>query len=490
MRPSLIASFFAALAASCVAPRLAHACAWAFPVGDGPASLAPLSNGHPVGGGNLPHLGVHLGADYWSGGGCTDFGETVYAAADGVVVEVVDGLGSYLDVVVIEHQDPAVGTVYTMYGHIARNPEITEGVSVDVRQPIGEIDDVLAYFSPCHLHFEILSAEAYGQGPFCNGCAGAGYSVSPGYDQGVGVTNGQESSGDAWIEVNDAIAGNRWYETDAFIQARLDATCGSCGDGACDIGETFETCAADCDPCGTLPPLGGVVDDTDACFFLGGDPQWWHDADVGHGGSHRFTHTTDSALIDNFGIWTLAFADAGSYQVEVYVEPGAADSVQARYAIEHAGGVAEPVVSQAAGGWLDLGTFEMAAETAYTVRLDDNTGEPFSGMTRLAFDAVRATRLDPPMGSTGGDDGSPTTSSGDDGPATSNADTTGADADADAGGDVETTDDTATSGSEGGDPPEFGQPGASLPSGCRTNQPPTWPAALILLTLLTRRRDP
>jgi hypothetical protein len=225
-------------------PSAAAACPWGFPVGEQADSPAPLADNHPVGGMNLPEYGTHLGGDYWSGGGCTDLGQPVYAVADGVVVEIVDDIGSYLDVVVIEHDDPDAGLVYSMYGHIARDPALVEGQAVALRQPIGTIADVLAYFSPCHLHFELLTEVAFDEGPFCNGCEAAGYHVSPGYDRQVGVEAGFGPGGDAWLEVVDAIDGNAWYLTDAFITARLDARCASCGDGVCD---PEEACPSDCD---------------------------------------------------------------------------------------------------------------------------------------------------------------------------------------------------------------------------------------------------
>ena len=465
------------------APSIAHACGWAYPVGDGPSSPAPLSDNHPVGGMNLPAYGLHLGGDYWSGGGCTDLGQTVYAAADGVVVEVVDSLGSYLDVVVIEHEDPAAGTVYTMYGHIARNPEITEGTPVDRRQPIGQIADVLAYFSPCHLHFEILSQEGYDQGPFCNGCANAGYHVSPGYDQQAGVSMGQDPSGDAWIEVNDGVSANRWYYTDAFIDARLDQSCGECGDDSCDAGESFENCPQDCEPCGWIGPLGGQVDDADACFGLGGDPQWWYEGQQGEGGSHHFTHTTDSDQIDNYGIWTFAYQASGTYQLEVFVPPGAADSQQARYLVTRPGGTDEVVLDQSAGGWLTLGTWTFEGDTAYTVRLDDNTGEPFANMTRLVFDAVRTTRLDPPAGSTGdaGETSGPSDDTGADPSSGTPSSASGAASDSG-------TDPSGAAGSSG---PSGGAAlpggGSSSGSGCSTHgSAPTW--MLLPLAVVFRRR--
>jgi hypothetical protein len=386
-------------------PRVAWgACAWAYPVGNAPSSPAPLANNHPVGGMNLPAYGAHLGGDYWSGGGCADYGQTVYAVADGEIAEIVDGLGSYLDVVVIRHEDPEAGTVYSMYGHIAREAGLAEGQPVDYRQPIGIIDDVLAYFSPCHLHFEILSPEAYEQGPFCNGCAGAGYNVSPGYDQQAGVTAGADPGGDTWLEVNDAIAGNRWYHTNQFIDARLDATCGRCGDGTCDAGEDYDDCPADCPPCALIPPEGGTVDESGPCFQSGGSPEYWYEeSGVGFQGTLAWTHATDSAMIDNYGVWTLAFAEAGQYRLEAYVEPGHADTQMAGYQVTHAAGTDAAVVSQAgASGWVLVGEYGFAAGGGQSVRLDDNTGEPFASMTRIVFDGLRLTRLDPGSGSEGG----------------------------------------------------------------------------------------
>lgn len=471
-------------------PRNADACAWAYPIGDAPNSPSPLSNNHPVGGMNLPNLGTHLGADYWSGGGCTDFGQTVYAVADGVVVEVVDGLGSYLDVVVIQHEDPQVGTVYSMYGHISREAGLAPGQVVDYRQPIGFIDDVLAHFSPCHLHFELLSEVAYSQGPFCNGCEGLGYNVSPGYDQQLGVTLGTEPSGDTWLEVNDGIANNRWYHADAFIDARLDASCGECGDGACDLGETYESCAVDCDPCALLPAEGGTLDDAGPCFDAFGPDKYWNvETELGFEGSVRWTHTTDSRLIDNYGVWSMHFAESGSYRLEVFVPEGSADSMQARYEVTHARGSDTAVVDQTAGDWLLLGEYDFAAGAQHTVRLNDNTGEPFADLTRLAFDGVRLTRLDIPeaTGTSVGDSGSSGAASDTSGGASS--DSAGADGAQTGAPSMTTTTDAGGTGS--GALPTGASPQTS--GGCSVPDRPETPwgldlALLGFLGVLGRRR--
>ncbi|MEM7154700.1 MAG: peptidoglycan DD-metalloendopeptidase family protein [Myxococcota bacterium] len=485
--PRWVVTLAATLLATALPSTSAEACPWAYPIGDSAVSPAPLFNGHPVGGGNLPNLGVHLGADYWSGGGCTDLGQTVYAVADGEIVEIVDGLGSYLDVVVIRHEDASAGTVYSMYGHISREAGLAEGQLVDYRQPIGFIDDVLAYFSPCHLHFEILNEQAYQQGPFCNGCAAAGFHVSPGYDQQAGVVAGMDPSGDTWLDVDDGIADNRWYHTDAFIDARLDATCGECGDGICEGNETYDECPADCPPCALIPPEGGTLDETGACFFAGGDPTYWNvDNDTGFESSLRWTHTTDSTIVDNYGIWSLAFAEAGQYRLEAWIEPGSADTELASYQVRHAGAMDTVVVDQSAGdGWVTLAEYEFAAEGDQWIRLDDNTGEAFSTMTRIVFDGIRLTRLDPtPGGSESGEPPPATTSSG------SGADESGAPA---------TTDDATDEG--GSNATDTGSPGGGGPAlpgaresedfGCTCHEnrsaPPWW--ALLLLPAFRRRRS-
>lgn len=259
-------------------PAVAQAeCGWNFPVGSEPTvSPAPLYDGHPVKGGNfLDSYGWHLGGDYWSGGGCTDLGEPVYAVADGEIVEIVDALGSYLDVVVIRHDVPELGNIYSMYGHLAREGGLSEGDLVTAGQPIGTIADVTQYFTPCHVHFEILSEAAFEQGPFCNGCAGVGYHVSPGYDLMAGVTDGQESTGDLYIEINDAIEGNRWYYTDEFIEARLGQDCSECGNAICEPDEDPITCPVDCDPGGeTGTTTGDTGWDSDSDSSSGGGTGW------------------------------------------------------------------------------------------------------------------------------------------------------------------------------------------------------------------------
>ncbi len=393
------------LLAGCVAfaaifvPRgaRAEACRFGYPVGPDPNDPTPFYDGHPVKGTNLyDQFGYHLGGDYWSGFGCTDLGAPVYAVADGTIVEIVDNLGSYLDVLVIRHDVPNVGNVYSMYGHIARDDGLSEGQAVSFRQQIGVIDDVTAYFTPCHVHFELLNETAYQQGPFCTGCENAGFHVSPGYDKKQGVTDGANQAGDPYIEVNDAIDGNWWYYTDEFIDARLDAVCEVCGNGTCEGAETPASCPQDCPVCPAIPPGGATLDEAGPCFEAFGTPQYWTvEQGVGYQGALRYTYTTDAPAVDNYGVWNLTFDQAGSYRLRIYSEPGYGMSTMAAYQVTHAGTTDVVVVDQTQGPMIDLGVFDFASGGGQAVRLDDNTGEPYADMVRIVYDALFVEPLDP-----------------------------------------------------------------------------------------------
>ncbi len=191
-----------------------------------------------------------------------------------------------------------------------------------------------------------------------------------------------------------------------------------CGDGICNGDETPETCPEDCPACEALPPEGGTVDETDICFEHGGNSAYWYTAYAGYGGTLAWTHTTDSSDVDNYGIWNLNLEQAGSYLVEVYIDTSYAQSQQASYQIAHADGLLQVVLDQSAhNGWSELGSFDFDAGEDQFVRLDDNTGEPYSGLTQIVFDALRLTRLDGPGDSGGfdtGDSGAPG-DTGDDG---------------------------------------------------------------------------
>jgi len=164
--------------------------------------------------------------------------------------------------------------------------------------------------------------------------------------------------------------------------------------------------------CGVIDAAGGEIDDGDPCFVAGGPSQFLRTvADAGEGGDLVWTHTTDSAQEANNATWTLSFAEAGKYKVEVYTAASYAQSKQAKYTVAASGATQDVVIDQTAvDGWQSLGEFDFAMGGMQSVHLGDNTGEATSLNIQLVFDAVRLTRVDD-----GGGDGSGSGSGSDNG---------------------------------------------------------------------------
>jgi hypothetical protein len=189
----------------------------------------------------------------------------------------------------------------------------------------------------------------------------------------------------------------------ADLMALTVAGGGECGDGTCDPGENPDSCPDDCPPCLLIPPEGAVLDELGACFYPGGDPGFWREESSGWQEHHLWTVATAAADPANYGIWELHFEQAGSYELEVYIEPGASASVQSAYQISHAGLSSLHTIDQSSvDGWISLGVYSFADEGSQSVRLDDNTGEDWELDRALVFDAIR---LSPLGGGDGGESG-------------------------------------------------------------------------------------
>lgn len=218
---------------------------------------------------------------------------------------------------------------------------------------------------------------------YYNGCTPSGCGV---FDQRY------ESYGSATLMVLDEMGADFWA----------------------DIGELPEPPV-----CQPVPAEGRVIEETDDCYEDGGPAQYLRTAEDGSAGRLRWTDTTDSDRVDNFAIWHLNFAVEGDYRVEVYTDADWGFSRQARYLLTHAGELSEVVIDQrAVDGFQPLGVFHFAAGAGQELRLNDNTGEPWSAEapTHLVFDAVRLTPADaeeppveePPIGQEGeGEDDEP-----------------------------------------------------------------------------------
>jgi lysozyme len=156
--------------------------------------------------------------------------------------------------------------------------------------------------------------------------------------------------------------------------------------------------------CDIIPSTGDTIDEEDGCVTLGGAPQFLHsESGAGFNSSLVWTGATSSANESNFAQWNLNFAQGGTYKVEVYTDPAFARSTKAKYQIRHNGFTDNVLVNQtSANGFRNLGNFQFAAGANQFIHLGDNTGEASSLGVKLAFDAVRVTRVDTlPCGTVG-----------------------------------------------------------------------------------------
>lgn len=158
--------------------------------------------------------------------------------------------------------------------------------------------------------------------------------------------------------------------------------------------------------CGTIAAGGGTIDNGADCLRLFGNSEFWRDEPVGAGGSLVWTNATDFPDPGNYATWQLWFDEAGEYQIEVYIEGSIAESMQAAYVVDHAGGTDTVVVDQSsASGWVSLGTFGFETGARYDLRLDDNTGESVDAQRAIVVDALRVTATGVGAESDDGSDG-------------------------------------------------------------------------------------
>jgi len=113
-----------------------------------------------------------------------------------------------------------------------------------------------------------------------------------------------------------------------------------------------------------------------------------------------YTYTIDTPEPQCYGRWLLNADTAGNYRIEVHLTDLGEMSRQARYRVFHDGVENSVVVDQeGVNGWVEVGVFAFASDGEQWLRLDDNTGEPFTNLngTRLAFDAIRVTSTTDPV---------------------------------------------------------------------------------------------
>lgn len=162
--------------------------------------------------------------------------------------------------------------------------------------------------------------------------------------------------------------------------------------------------------CAALGPQGGVIDELDPCFEAFGSSTYWRtETGVGNGGSLLWTNAWSSTTPGNWGRWNLDLAEAGDYEVEVYLTDPFAVYAATRYVVRHGGVDSTVIVDQAAesagtgGAWVSLGAFPFAAGADQSVAVFDNYAGTVASQQHIVVDAMRITRLGvtpppPPMG--------------------------------------------------------------------------------------------
>jgi MYXO-CTERM domain-containing protein len=154
--------------------------------------------------------------------------------------------------------------------------------------------------------------------------------------------------------------------------------------------------------CESIPEVGAIIEETDACFRAFGDAKYWRlVSDAGHGDSLLWTNAWENAEPGNWARWNLDFDVAGAYTVEVYIDPTWGVYQTTEYSVKHGANEALVTVDQAAkSGWVSLGDFDFAQGPEQHVSVYDNVLGAVADDQHIAVDAIRLTPVggEPPTG--------------------------------------------------------------------------------------------
>lgn len=136
-----------------------------------------------------------------------------------------------------------------------------------------------------------------------------------------------------------------------------------------------------------------IVDDDSACFVSGcSDVTRWEQASLEDGVEVSWVSAVSADTAYCFGRWRLSFAEAGSYELDVYIPDGLAWVDMATYEIVHQGQSEIVSVSQSGEkGWVNLGTFDFGAGSFQYVELSNlsASGESVAPTPGVVFDKIR-----------------------------------------------------------------------------------------------------
>lgn len=156
--------------------------------------------------------------------------------------------------------------------------------------------------------------------------------------------------------------------------------------------------------CVPLGPAGGVIDDLDPCFRAYGSSAYWrHEVGVGHGGSLIWTNAYTSTTPGNWARWDVALAEAGDYEVDVFLSEPFAVFESTRYVVRASGVDHTLVVDQAsevegeAAAWVSLGVHAFATGADQAVSVYDDSATTVASDQHIVVDAIRLSRIGAPV---------------------------------------------------------------------------------------------
>lgn len=148
------------------------------------------------------------------------------------------------------------------------------------------------------------------------------------------------------------------------------------------------------DGCQPLRFIGGLVEETDACFVAFGPAQYWRSVDDGHGGTLLWTNAFENDKPANWARWNLVFAARGTYDVEIYVDPDWGVHTSTRYGIQHSEGTAVVEIDQSTQQeWVSLGEYMFDPQAEQHVSVYDDMPAAVAPDQHIAVDAVRVSRV-------------------------------------------------------------------------------------------------
>lgn len=169
--------------------------------------------------------------------------------------------------------------------------------------------------------------------------------------------------------------------------------------------DSYEALEVPPEPCPSIGPEGGTVDDADrSCMRFYGPAQYWRTVnDAGYGDGLRWTHAFVAENPSNRARWALEFDAAGTYRLDAanarewITANGFDQSRELVYRVRHGGEESTVTVDQSSAvGWVPLGAFTFAAGGDQWVEVLDNTGEDGGLERKIVVDAIRVSPGDGP----------------------------------------------------------------------------------------------